>query len=163
LWRHRGDAWVIRSYLDKKGAVGRLDVEISRARTDKAAADVAALEARIKQCTIVAPYDGRVSELLVNAHETPTPGKPLISLVDETTFEIDLIVPSHWLRKLAMGANFSFSVDELGTTHTAKLVRIGAAVDAVSQSVKVIGRFDVKPERVLSGMSGNAVFEGQVQ
>lgn len=147
------------SYLDKKGAVGRYDVEISRARTDKAAADVEALKARIKQCSIVAPYDGRVSELLINAHEFPAPGKPLISVVDETTFEIELIVPSHWLRKLVVGATFAFSVDELGTTHPGTLVRIGAAVDAVSQSVKIIGRFDTKPQRVLSGMSGNAVFE----
>ena len=147
------------TYLDKKGAVGRLDVEISRAKTDKAAADVAALEARIRHCTIIAPYDGRISELLINAHETPSPGKPFISVVDETTFEIDLIVPSQWLRKLAVGARFTFSVDELGTSHTGTLVRIGAAVDPVSQSVKVIGKFDTKPERVLSGMSGSAVFE----
>lgn len=147
------------SYLDTKGAVGRFDVEVSRARTDKAAAEVAALRARIKQCSILAPYDGRVGELLINAHETPTPGKPFISIVDETTFEVDVIVPSNWLRKLAVGAKFKFSVDELGTVHTGSLVRIGAAVDAVSQSVKVIGKFDTKPERVLSGMSGNAVFE----
>ena len=149
------------SYLDKKRAVGRFEVEVSRARTEKAAADVAALQARIKQCVIVAPYDGRVSELLINAHETPTPGKPIISVVDETAFEIDLIVPSHWLRKLAVGASFKFSVDELGTMHSGKLVRIGAAIDAVSQSVKVIGKFDARPERVLSGMSGNALFAEQ--
>lgn len=147
------------SYLEKKGAAGRLDVEIARAKAEKAGADVSALEARIKPCVLLAPYDGRVSELLINSHETPVVGKPFISLVDETTFEIDLIVPSQWLRKLAAGARFTFSVDELGTTHAGTIVRIGAAVDPVSQSVKVIGRFDAKPERVLAGMSGSAVFE----
>jgi membrane fusion protein, multidrug efflux system len=149
------------AYLDKKGAVGRFDVEVSRARVDKTAADVAALEARLKQCTIVAPYDGRVSELLINAHEIPTPGKPFISVVDETAFEIELIVPSQWLRTIAIGARFAFTVDELGSIHTGRLIRIGAAVDPVSQTIKVIGRFDEKPLRVLSGMSGSAVFEGQ--
>lgn len=147
------------SYLEKKGAVGRLDLEVSQARSDKTAADVAALAARIKQCTIVAPYDGRISELLINPHETPSLGKPFISLVDETTFEIDLIVPSHWLKRLSVGARFTFSVDELGTSHAGSIVRIGAAVDPVSQSVKVIGKFDTKPDRVLAGMSGSAAFE----
>lgn len=149
------------TYLDKKGAVGRFDVEVSRARAEKVASEVTAIEARIKQCQIMAPFDGRVSELLINAHEFPVAGKPFVNLVDETTFEIELIVPSQWLRTIDVGARFRFSVDELGTTHEARLVRVGAAVDPVSQTVKVVGIFDTKPEKVLSGMSGSATFEGQ--
>lgn len=149
------------AYLDKRGAVGKLDVEVSRARVDKAAGDVAALEARIKQCKIIAPFNGRVAELLIHAHEIPAAGKALISVVDETTFEIELIVPSHWLRTLAIGEAFKFSVDELDQTFSARLVRLGAAVDPVSQTVKVIGAFEAKPPKVLGGMSGSAVFEGR--
>jgi membrane fusion protein, multidrug efflux system len=149
------------TYLDQKGAVGRFEVEVARARTDKAAADVAALSARIKLCQISAPFDGRVAELSIHAHEIPTPGKPLIALIDETALEIELIVPSHWLRSIAVGAAFKFSVDELDATFSGKLTRIGAAVDPVSQTVKIIGVFDVKPAKVLPGMSGSAVFEGQ--
>ncbi len=148
------------TYLEQKGAGGRFDVEVARSRVDKTAAEVAALDARIKQCTIIAPYDGRVAELGVHAHEMPTPGRPLINLVDETTYEIELIVPSHWLRTLEIGARFKFSVDELETSHPGRLIRIGAAVDPVSQTVKVIGMFATKPDKVLPGMSGSARFEG---
>lgn len=146
-------------YLDQKGAVGRFDVEVARVRADKAAAEVAVLESRTKQCKIIAPYDGRVAELPAHAHEIPTPGKPLISLVDETTFEIELIVPSYWLRTIVVDTGFKFSVDELDATFTGKLVRIGAAVDPVSQTVKLIGTFTERPEKVLSGMSGSAHFD----
>lgn len=148
------------SYLEQKGAGGRFDVEVARSRADKAAAEVAVLDARIKQCSIVAPYDGRVTELGVQPHEMPTPGRPLIGLVDETTYEIEMIVPSHWLRTLEVGVRFKFSVDELDKTYSGHLIRIGAAVDPVSQTVKVIGMFATKPEKVLPGMSGSALFEG---
>jgi RND family efflux transporter MFP subunit len=147
------------SYLDKRGAVGRFDVEVSRARLDKAAAEVAALAARLKLCEIRAPFDGRVAERLIHAHEMPVSGKPLLVIVDEAAFEIELIVPSLWLRSLTVRTPFRFSVDELGETFPAIVIRIGAAVDPVSQTAKVIGVFNEKPGKVLPGMSGGALFE----
>lgn len=146
------------AYLVRKGAGGRFDIEVSRARAEKAAAEVAAFDARLKHCRIYAPYDGRVAELRSRTHETPAVGKPFISLVDETRFELDLIVPSHWLRTLTKGAAFKFVVDELGQSFDGKIVRIGAAVDPVSQTIKIVGIFTSKPGKVLSGMSGTAVF-----
>jgi membrane fusion protein, multidrug efflux system len=148
------------SYLDRRGAGGKLDVEVTRARLDKSGAEVAALKAKLKLCVIAAPFDGRIAERMINAHEFPTSGKPLINIVDETTFEIEIIGPSHWLKELTIGSPLKFSVDELGQTFDAKVARIGAAVDPVSQTVKIIGVFVAKPPRVLSGMSGSAKFGG---
>lgn len=147
------------SYLDKRGAAGRFDVEVSRARVDKAESEARALQARLRQCLVVAPFDGRVTELVVNEHEIPAPGKPFIGIVDETRFEIDLIVPSQWLRTLAPGAGFRFAVDETGRVHEAKVLRMGAVVDPVSQTVKVIAGFASSSDGVLAGMSGTAAFD----
>lgn len=146
------------AYLDKRGAVGRVDFEVSKARVAKAEADANALAARLKQCNVVAPYDGRVTELRVNEHEIPASGQPYLSIVAETAFEIDLIVPSTWLRTLTTGARLEFLVDETGRSHAARVVRIGAAVDPVSQTIKVIAEFERHDERILAGMSGTARF-----
>ena len=147
------------SYLDKRGAAGRFDVEVSRARVDKAESEARGLQARVRHCLIVAPFDGRVTELAVNEHEIPAPGKPFIGIVDETRFEIDLIVPSPWLRSLAPGATFRFAVDETGRVHEAKVLRLGAVVDPVSQTIKVIAGFSGTSDGVLAGMSGTAAFD----
>lgn len=146
------------SYLEKKGASGRLELDVARARMDRSEADVAALSAKLKLCKIEAPFDGRLAERFVQIHEVPSVGKPLISIVDETVFEIELIVPSHSLRRLTPGTQFVFTIDELGESFKSKLVRTGAVVDPVSQTAKVFGVFEAKPHRVLSGMSGNATF-----
>ncbi|HRD76201.1 MAG TPA: efflux RND transporter periplasmic adaptor subunit [Hyphomicrobiaceae bacterium] len=158
LWRETKLSLESNSYLEKRGAAGRIDVEISRARADKAGSEAAALKARLKQCVIIAPYDGRVAELTINEHEFPSAGKPFISIVATGEFEIDLIVPSHWLKTLTPGATFTFAVDETGQSHAAHVLRIGAAVDPVSQTVKVIATFLEKGRAVLPGMSGTATF-----
>jgi len=149
------------TYLDRKGAVGRFEVEISRARVDKAGAEAAALKARLKQCEVVAPYDGRVAELSINEHEIPAPGKPFITLLDETSFEIDLIMPSGNLKQLKPGMEFKYHVDDTGHTYDAIVLRPGAAVDPVSQTVKVIGKFLHPEVDVIAGMTGTAEFPFQ--
>lgn len=161
--RETSAAFESASYLDRKGASGRLEVAIAQARMEKSAADVAGFSAKMKLCKVLAPFDGRVAEQLINAHEVPAVGKPMISIVDESVFEIELIVPSSWLRHLTKGSQFQFSVDELAQVFDAKLVRVGAVVDPVSQTAKVFGAFSSKPDRVLSGMSGSAIFEGSIQ
>lgn len=144
------------TYLDARGAVGKLDVEISKARADKAEAEAEAIAARLEQCNILAPFDGRITELKINEHEVPANGQPFISIVDEAHFEIDLILPSHSLRLLEPGAPLRFRVDETGASYDGTLLRIGAAVDPVSQTIKAIAAFDAPDRRIVSGMSGTA-------
>lgn len=144
--------------LEKFSAVGKHDVEISRARLDKAEAEARALKARLNQCDIIAPYDGRVAELAVNLYEWPQSGKPFLKIVSRARLEIEIIVPSRWLSWLATGAELSFNVDETGRDYQAKVVRLGAAVDAVSQMVKVFAVFADPVGEVLPGMSGTAHF-----
>lgn len=148
-------------YLKRKGAAGGLDVGIAKARLDKAEAEARAFAARAKYCSIVAPFDGRVTELGVERYETPPAGRPIIGIVDESSFEIDLIVPSAVLKWVQPGQKLQFSVDETGSTYDAAVLRVGALVDPVSQTVKVTAGMTPGDRRVVSGMSGTAVFAAE--
>ena len=146
------------AYLEKLAAAGKQDVEISRARADKAAAEAEVLHLRLEQCQVWAPFDGRVAELGISVHELPVQGRPFIKLIRDSDLEIELIVPSVWLEWLVLGSAFTFTVDETGETVTGKVARIGAAVDPVSQTIKVFGLFTGARAIVLAGMSGSAQF-----
>lgn len=146
------------TYLDARGAVGKLEVEIAKARADKAEADAAAIAARLEQCVIFAPFNGRIAELKINEHEVPAAGQPFISLVDEASFEIDLILPSNAVKDLQSGGKFQFRMDETGGLYEARLLRLGAAIDPVSQTIKAIAVFTEPDSRIISGMSGTAHF-----
>ncbi len=145
--------------LLRYGAMGASEVSISKSRMLEARALVEVQEAMVQQCIIRAPYDGRVVAQLINENETPGPNQPLIKIVGTSKTELELIVPSRWLVWLEEGVRFSFRVDETGETLDAKILRLGAVVDAVSQTIKVTGEFSSNQKKsVLPGMSGTATF-----
>lgn len=139
-------------------AAGAFDVMLAKAERDEVAARSRVIAARIKGCTLVAPYDGRVAQLSINAHEIPANDQPLMKIVGSEALELRLIVPSRWLSWIEIGTSFSFNVDETGERHTATISRLGAEVDAVSGTIAIIAAFSQVPQTVLPGMSGTAEF-----
>jgi membrane fusion protein, multidrug efflux system len=144
--------------LAEHQAVGHLELEVSEAEADKALAAVKAAQVNVSGCTILAPFPGRVVKMIVNEHENVFPNDQLISLLDDSLLEIELILPSKALAWLKVGTPFDYVVDETGLRYSAVVQEIGASVDPASQTVKVKGLFSAKPDRVLAGMSGTASF-----
>ncbi|MDH4236937.1 MAG: efflux RND transporter periplasmic adaptor subunit [Nitrospira sp.] len=146
-------------HLAKHQAVGTLEVEISEADADKAFAAVQAARVNVNGCTVRAPFPGRVVKTIVNEHENVFPNDQLISLLDDSLLEIELILPSKSLAWLKIGTPFEYAVDETGLRYSAVVQDLGANVDPASQTVKVKGLFRVQPDNVLAGMSGTASFD----
>jgi membrane fusion protein, multidrug efflux system len=144
--------------LSEHQAVGQLELEVSQAEAEKALAAVKAAQVNVDGCTIHAPFPGRVVKTIVNEHENVFPNDQLISLLDDSRLEIELILPSKSLAWLKVGTPFEYSVDETGQPYSAVVQEIGANVDPASQTVKVKGLFRGKPNNVLAGMSGTASF-----
>lgn len=144
--------------LSEHQAVGRLELEVSQAESEKAFAAVQAAQVNVSGCTVLAPFPGRVVKTIVNEHENVFPNDQLISLLDDSRLEIELILPSKSLTWMKVGIPFEYSIDETGLRYTAEVREIGANVDAASQTVKVKGLFRTQPNKVLAGMSGKASF-----
>jgi membrane fusion protein, multidrug efflux system len=144
--------------LAARGAMGANEVAISGAQAAKAQAEAQAVQARTGSCSFKAPFDGRMEQRIVQEQETPGPNQPLIKIVDTSRLEIETILPSKWMRWLKPGATFSFKIDETGETVSGEILRVGATVDAVSQTIKAYGKIKTKDNSVLPGMSGTATF-----
>ena len=150
--------------LDRHRAVGKNDVEIARARADKARADSAGIESRLDECRLIAPFDGRIAELTIRLHERTVPQRPFISIIDDSEIEIELIAPAGMLQALQPGSAFAFQIDELGGQPVAaEVAKLGAGIDPVSKTVKVIGVIKEQLPAILSGMSGTAVFRSEAK
>ena len=144
--------------LSKHQAVGQLEIEVSQAEADKAFAAVKAAQVNVNGCKVLAPFPGRVVKTIVNEHENVFPNDQLISLLDDSLLEIEIILPSKSLVWVKVGTPFGYDVDETGSRHSAVVQEVGANVDPASQTVKVKGTFRTQPENVLAGMSGTASF-----
>ena len=144
--------------LTRLDAVSKLDLETSEAEAKKAFAAIRVAEVNVKGCLVLAPFSGRVVGVMVNAFENVFPNDKLISLLDDSSLEIELVLPSTAVVWLKRKASFTFVVDETRQGYAAKVKEIGASVDPASQTIKVIGVFDKLPPDILAGMSGTAQF-----
>lgn len=139
-------------------SVGELEVQQAAARLKASNAEVAYMQATVRKCVIAAPFDGRVSKRSAAPQQFAEAGKPLLTIVDTSHLELKMIVPSKWLVWLKPGHALSVQVDEVGKTYPAKVARIGARVDPVTQTVDVTAALTGSVPELLPGMSGWATF-----
>ena len=144
--------------LHAAGAAGSLETALASAETRKAQAELKVAEAKLKDCVITAPFAGKVAAKHISAYDTPAAGAPLYSVIKIGAPEIKLIAPSTWLSWTKAGTRFTFKVDETGKDHTAKIIRLGAVVDPVSQTIELTGAFNGSASGAIAGMSGQAEF-----
>jgi RND family efflux transporter MFP subunit len=140
--------------LTELGSIGKVEVEVSQAEVGKARAEIASTGAMLGKCQINAPFPGRIADLRVREGQYVQPGQALMEILDDSVLELEFLVPSKWLAWLAVGYGFQVKIDETGKTYPAKVLRIGARVDPVSQSIKIVAAIDGKFADLLSGMSG---------
>lgn len=139
-------------------AIGQLELDVARSEVDKAAAETRLYESVISKCRITAPFSGRVVEQKVREQQFVQPGQMMLEILDDSLLELEFIVPSRWLGWLRAGQSFKVRIDETGRSYPAHVLRIGAKVDPVSQSIKIVGAVDGKFSELLAGMSGRASF-----
>lgn len=142
-------------------SVGQIEAENSLSELRKARAEVTLASTMLSKCEIRAPFSGRISEQRAQEQEFVQPGQVLFEIIDDAVPQIDFIAPSKWLAWLRPGHPLALRVEETGETYAAKIERIGAKVDPVSQSVKIVARFDASQPELMAGMSGTIVLAPQ--
>lgn len=143
--------------LAELNSVGKLELETSQSEVAKAKADVSLMNATLAKCQITAPFAGRVSDQKVREQQFAQPGQGILEIIDDSALELEFIVPSRWMAWLKDGYRFQVKIDETGNTYPAKVQRMGAKVDPVSQSVKTIAVIDGHFPDLIAGMSGRVL------
>ena len=134
------------------------DVEVALAASAaaKARGQVALQKAQVAQCTVVAPWSGRVSKVHVRNHMSVTPGQPMLDLVKSGPLRIKLNVPSRLISKIRAGTLMDVSIDETGMTYQARIQAFNSRVDPVSQTIEIEAAIIKNHPELLPGMSGVA-------
>lgn len=140
--------------LLKLNAVGQLELDLSEAAVNKAQAEHSTNAALVSKCQVMAPFSGRVAEQKVREQQYVQPGQALLDIIDDSVLELEFLVPSRWLSWLRTGQSFKVYIDETRRTYPVKFIRVGARVDAVSQTVKVAAAVDGRFPELMAGMSG---------
>lgn len=153
---------VNRNLAHLKSASG-LDVAMAEAKVLSAEADASVRQVVVERCSLAAPFDGRAVEIPVSEYQTVRQAEPLLKILDDQDLRLEVIVPSSWLTWLREGETFTIVMDETRKTYTAKVTKIGARIDPVSQSLKVLGKIEGNHPELMAGMSGAVNFPRTAQ
>jgi len=145
--------------LASLNAVGQVELKNSEAEVMKAQADIAYLQATLNKCTISAPFSGRASEQKAREQQFVQPGQALLDIIDDSTLELEFIMPSRWVMWIKPGHKFNVQIEDTGKTYPVKLLRIAARADPVSQSVKAVAVIDGQFPELIAGMSGRILLK----
>jgi membrane fusion protein (multidrug efflux system) len=153
------NTWQGNQRLAELNAVGRVELQNSEAEVSKAKADVSFLQATLAKCQVLAPFSGRVAEQKAREEQFVQPGGALLDILDDSRLELEFILPSRWLTWLKPGYKFNVRIDETGKSYPVKLLRLGARVDPVSQTVKAAAVIDGRYPELIAGMSGQILLD----
>jgi RND family efflux transporter MFP subunit len=143
--------------LHEMKAGGALEAEVAAAEVAKSRAKISAGSAVVSKCNITAPFPGRVVELKVRDHQFVQAGQAMLEILDDSVLEVEFLAPSRWLSWLKLGHAFQIGIDETGRSYPAKVSRLGAKIDPLSQSIKVVAEVTGNFPELLSGMSGRVL------
>jgi RND family efflux transporter MFP subunit len=141
------------------GSASETQLGVLSAELDEAKATKDFATAQVKKCSVNAPFSGYVSGLFVKNHFSVQEGEAMIELVGNGEKGIEMIVPSKWMRWLKPDIAFKIEIDETAKSYGAVITRMGGRVDPVTQSVKAYAKLTQDAPELLTGMSGQALFE----
>jgi multidrug resistance efflux pump len=146
--------------LKKLNSASNLEVAKAEGEHERNIAQVRLLQFKEKQCKLIAPYDGETIVQEVNAHETVKIGDPLLTIVNNQSLEVEIYVPSVWLKDIHIGSSFQLRLDEFSPDKTfhGVVTQIVDRIDPASQSALIYGKLQ-NNTGLFAGMSGVAQFE----
>jgi multidrug efflux pump subunit AcrA (membrane-fusion protein) len=108
-----------------------------------------AQENRLKKYSIVAPYNGLVTQSMVDVGGLVSPGQPLATIISND-YEIETGVSLKVASQLKMGAKITFTSNDIAGNWTGIVSRIGGTVDPQTQNIPVY--FQVSGQNIKPGM-----------
>jgi multidrug efflux pump subunit AcrA (membrane-fusion protein) len=134
----------------------RLAAAAAQRDAAKAAAEAAAVTATY--ATLTAPFDGIVAERSADPGSMATPGSPLLTLEDPTTYRLEVRLDETRAAVVGLGGDATVQLDSRDTSVAGRIVEI-ARVDPMSHSFLVKIQLPAG-SAVRSGQFGRATFSG---
>ena len=142
--------------IKKLGQASEVEVSLAQSAFDKAKSQVALQQAQVRNCSIAAPWAGRVAKVHVRNHMSVAAGQPLLDVVKDGPLKLRLNVPSRILSAIKVGKAFDVHIEETGKSYPVKVSALNSRVDPVSQTIEIEASLLKVHSELLAGMSGTA-------
>ncbi|MDY0383800.1 efflux RND transporter periplasmic adaptor subunit [Trichlorobacter sp.] len=130
--------------------VARAEARLRQARENARAAGAMADYARI-----TAPISGIITSKQVDLGVTVFPGQPLMTIDDETSYQLELVVPESYAALVRPGTPVQVSLDALQKTVNATVAELVPAADPASRTFTA--KVNLRVSGLKSGLFGRAI------
>ena len=117
------------------------------------------METSLKDFRIYSPFNGVVTEALVQSGTMVSPGQKLGAMIDQSVYELEAAVNVKYLDLLRVGKPVELSNITHSATFTGKVVRVDGRVDRSTQTITVY--IEVRSLKLKEGMYLEAQIAGQ--
>lgn len=139
--------------LAERGIAPTQRVQETQAALDRATARVRAVEARLANRIIRAPFDGVVGLRNVSTGELVGPGDVIATLDDVSRIKLDFTVPERFLSVMSPGLEVVAESDAFpGQTFDGVITNVDSRIDPVTRAVTVRAEIDNEDGRLVPGM-----------
>jgi RND family efflux transporter MFP subunit len=139
------------------------DVETARAAVDQAAAAVATANVQLAQATIVAPFDGVITQKLLSVGSVVSPSNPIVTL-SGNDLDIPVSFQESQLPMIKAGLNATITVGAYpGQTFTGKVTGVYPSADPRTHTFIARVVPDNSGGKLRAGMFANVVITAEQQ
>lgn len=143
--------------LASNDAIAQLELERSKSAADAAQANVSAIQARLRDRVLVAPFSGILGFRQVSEGAYVSPGQPVATLIDDSEMRLEFGVPSIFVSDLRVGLPVEATTRDFpGRVFSGHLTSIDNAIDPVTLAVKVRATLPNNDGVLRAGTSMNA-------
>ncbi|HEX5006360.1 MAG TPA: efflux RND transporter periplasmic adaptor subunit, partial [Hyphomonadaceae bacterium] len=143
--------------LAANDAIAQLELERTKSAYEAAVANVAAIQARLRDRVLVAPFSGVLGFRQISQGAYVSPGQAVATLIDDSEMRLEFGVPSINITTLRVGLPVEATTKDVpGRTFSGRITSIDNAIDPVTLAVKVRATLPNKEGALRAGMSMNA-------
>lgn len=142
--------------LASNDAIAQLELERSKSAAEAAQANVSAIQARLRDRVLVAPFSGILGFRQVSEGAFVSPGQAVATLIDDSEMRLEFGVPSIYVSDLRVGLSVEATTRDFpGRVFRGELTSIDNAIDPVTLAVKVRATLPNKDGVLRAGTSMN--------
>jgi RND family efflux transporter MFP subunit len=110
----------------------------AKQRVCQAQEALSAAESVLKDTLLTAPFDGKVTDRLVDPGDMAAPGTPLLKIEETKTFEVHFAIPENRINSVHIGDGLSVVIpSQPGSPVTVKVITVDPAADPATRSFRV--------------------------
>ncbi len=129
--------WKRVSSLFDQNAATRVEYDAVQSRNRAAKAAAAEAKAMLSYVVVTAPFDGVISHKWVELGDLATPGKPLLTLEDVSSLQLEADVPQSLLSHLRPEGPVAVRVDGIASDLAGTIREVAPIADPTSRTVRI--------------------------